>query len=95
MGFYIEVPKNKDKAQQIVELYGGQIVLSPPSFEDITPNDAIICVVDNGIYEAAGFAFDQEELLRFSIPDGRLRMWVIMDRKKACELTGYKREEEE
>lgn len=29
MGYYIEVPKDKGKAQQIVELYGGRIVFSP------------------------------------------------------------------
>ena len=29
MGYYIEVPKSKGKAQQIVELYGGRIVYPP------------------------------------------------------------------
>jgi len=89
IGYYIEVPKNKDKAQQIVELYGGRVVLKPPQFEDITPDDAIICVVDIGLFEAAGFAYNQRELHAFTIPDGRSRVWVIMSRKKACELTGY------
>lgn len=89
MGYYIEVPESKDKARQIVELYGGRIVPSAPSFEDITPDEAIICVVDNGPFEAAGFAYSQRELYVFSELDGRPRMWVIMDRKKVCELTGY------
>ncbi|GAH39307.1 unnamed protein product [marine sediment metagenome] len=89
MGYYIEVPRNKGKAQQIVELYGGRITPSPPSFEDITPEEAIICVVDNGPFEAAGLAFNQEELNVFSHMDGRLRTWVIMNRQKAYELTGY------
>ncbi len=89
MGYYIEVPEDKGKAQQIVELYGGRIVPSPPSFEDITPDEAIICVVDNGHYEAAGFAFNQRELHAFSFYERRPRTWVIMNRQKACELTGY------
>ncbi len=89
MGYYIEVPRNKGKAQQIVELYGGQIVFRPPSFEDITPDEAIICVVDNGPFEAAAFAFNQDELHVFTHMDGRPRTWVIMNRQKACELTGY------
>jgi len=88
MGYYIEVPEDKNKAQQIVELYGGRIVSRPPSFEDITPNEAIICVVDNGPFEAAGFAYSQHELHVFTSVDGRPRTWVIMDRKKACKLTG-------
>ncbi len=57
MGYYIEVPKSKDKA--------------------------IICVVDNGPFEAAGFAYSQRELDFFSIPDGRPRTWVVMDRKRS------------
>lgn len=90
MGYYIEVPENKGKAQQIVELYGGTIVPGPLSFEDVTPDKAIICVVDNGPFEAAAFAFNQRELHYFSSLDGRPRTWVILDRKKACELTGYR-----
>lgn len=90
MGFYIEVPKNKGKAQQIVELYGGRIVHYAPTFDDITASDAIICVVDNGGYEAACFCYDKGELQRiWSGIRGRPATWVIMDRAKACELTDY------
>lgn len=90
MGYYIEVPENHNKAQQIVDLYGGRISPTTPTFEDITPDEAIICVMDNGPFEAAGFAFSQAELSEFSTDDGRPKEWVIMSRKKACELTGYK-----
>ncbi len=92
MGYYIEVPEDSGKAQQIVELYGGRIVPRPPSFEDITPDEAIICVVDNGPFEAAAFAYSQEELNAFSFYDERPRVWVIMSRQKACKLTGYEEE---
>ena len=92
MGYYIEVPKSKGKAQQVVELYGGRVAPYPPSFEDITPDEAIICVVDNGPFEAAGFAYDQDELYRFTNIDGRRRTWVIMSRRKACKLTDYEEE---
>ncbi len=93
MGYYIEVPKNKGKAQQIVELYGGRIVFIPPTFEDISPDEAIICVVDNGPFEAAAFCYNQGELLEFTSYEGRPKTWVIMSHEKACELTGYKKEE--
>ena len=95
MEYYIEVPKNKGKAQQIVDLFGGRIVISPPSFEDIADSEAIICVVDNGPFEAAGFCFNQRELHDFSYYDGRPRTWVVMDRKKACKLTGYEEDLDE
>ena len=93
MGYYIEVPENKGKAQQIVELYGGRIVLSPPLFEDIAPDEAIICVVDNGPFEAAAFCYNQDELYAFTHMDGRRRVWVVMDRRRACDLTGYEEAE--
>lgn len=93
MGYYIQVPNNKGKARQIVELYGGRIVTDVPSFKNISPDEAIICVLDNGAFEAAGFAYDERELAEFVAPDSfchqRPRTWVIMNRRKACELTGY------
>ena len=89
MGYYIEVPKNKGKAQQIVDLYGARIVNQRPTFTDLKEDEAIICVVDNGPFEAAAFAFNHQELMEFARPDGRPKIWLIMDRAKACELTGY------
>lgn len=89
MGYYIEVPHNKGKAQQLVELYGAEILSKAPEFWVKGPKQAIICVVDNGPFEAAGFCFSRRELEDFKVPDGRPRTWLLMDRKKACELTGY------
>ena len=90
MGYYIEVPNNKGKAQQIIKLHGGRIIPAPVPLDTLSDNEAIICVVDNGPFEAAGFAYSEKELDEFSRPDGRPRTWVIMDRAKACELTGFK-----
>lgn len=93
MGYYIEVPNKKGKAQQIVELYGGRILSDTPTFEDAKPDEAIICVLDNGLWEAAGFAYDKAELEAFTRPDmyckQRPRTWLIMERKKAIKLTGF------
>ena len=94
MGYYIDVPENKGKAQQIIELHGGRILPHIPDFGDAGPNEAIICVLDNGHWEAAGFAYNEGELERFVAPDfygpNRPRTWLIMDRKKACKLTGFR-----
>ena len=89
MGFYIQVPQHKGKAQQIVELYEGRIIPCPNRFEDIPSNEAIICVVDNDLFEAAAFCYNQDEFRVFSSPDRRPIVWVVIDRKKACELSGY------
>jgi hypothetical protein len=49
----------------------------------------VVCVVDNGIFKAAAFAFSEEELEVFAKPDGRPKTWLAMDRKLAEELSGY------
>lgn len=90
MGYYIEVPEKKGKAAQLVCLYGARIIGPAPVWCDIKPHEAVICVVDNGLFEAAGFAFDSQEFFYFKMPDGRPKTWLIMDWKKACELTGFK-----
>ena len=70
MGYYIQVPKNKGKAQQLVELYGAEILSKPPTaLEDIPKDKALICVVDNGPWEAAGFCYSQREFEAFNKPD--------------------------
>lgn len=89
MGYYIEVPNNKGKAQQLVELHGARILGKKPSFNDY-PQEAVICVLDNGTFEAAGYAFSERELEVFAFPDMRPKTWLVMDRKKAHKLTGFK-----
>jgi hypothetical protein len=90
MGYYIQVPKNHNKAKQIVELYGGEILSKVPVWEELKSEEAAICVMDNIEFEAAGFAYSKRELEEFSNPkDNRPKIWVIMDRKKAEELTDF------
>lgn len=53
----------------------------PGSTEIKQPKEFIenlVCVVDNGIFEAAGYAFDQREFKDFSYPDGRPKRWLIV-----------------
>ena len=92
MGFYIQVPENKDKARQLVELYGAEIIpLRPTSLTDVPSDKALICVVDNGAFEAAAYAFDEREFSDFcwTPQDPRPRTWVLMDKEKAEELSGF------
>ena len=89
MGYYIEVPENFNKARQIVQLYGGKILDKAPSWGEVSPNEAIICVFHNPNFDAAGFAFNPQELAYFKSPDSRQKTWLIMNRKKAEELTGF------
>lgn len=91
MGFYIEVPENKGKAAQLAKLYGADIMDAPPeTFDDVPENLALICVVDNGLFEAAALCYCADEFAAFNDPaDYRRRRWVLMDKAKAHELTGF------
>ena len=89
MGYYIEVPRSKGKAQQIEDLYGGMILPKIPDYANIPESKALICIVDNGMFEAAGFVYNEQEYNAFAYPDGRPRTWLIMDRETAEKLSGF------
>ncbi len=36
----------------------------------------LVCVVDNGVFEAAGYAFDEREMKHFLTPDARHKTWL-------------------
>ena len=91
MGFYIQGP-TLGKAEHIVDNLGG----TPATQEEATAamNDStkgVIVVVNNqGVFEAAAFAFNQKEFDDFVDPsDPRPKKFVIMDRAKAEEESGY------
>ena len=93
MGYYIEVPKNKEKAQQLVNIYKATIIPCPVSLEDIPTDKALICVVDNRAFEAAGYCFSQNEFEAFRHDFGlrqRPRQWVLMDKSLARKLSGFR-----
>lgn len=91
MGYYIEVPNNKGKAQQLADLHRATILPQrPESFEDAPEGTAIICVVDNGPFEAAALCYSREEFVEFARPDGRPQTWLLMSQRLAYDLAGYK-----
>lgn len=70
MGYYIQVPENKGKARQLAEMHGATILPQrPEAFEDVPDGQALICVVDNGPFEAAALCYSREEFEVFARPD--------------------------
>jgi hypothetical protein len=91
MGYYIEAPKNTQKANQLVGLYGAKLLISKPQWDEIPPDKALIVVVINPLFEAAGFAYNKEELEAFTDPaDRRPKQFLLMELKKVKELTGFR-----
>jgi len=89
MGFYIQGP-SLCKAQFIKSEYDGDFIDQPESFDDVPDDKALICVVSNGAFEAAGYCFSDREFIAFTRPsDPRPKQWMLLDKKLAEKLTGY------
>lgn len=92
MGYYIQTDAPHGKAEFLVREHNAEVLPYVPAWNEVDASKAIICVVDNGLFEAAGFAYSANELAAFNRPsDMRLKTWLLMDRDKAKELTGYRR----
>lgn len=53
-------------------------------------NYAVIVIIDNGSFEAAGYCYDRNEFDTFTDPtDMRPRRYVLMPHEDAKRLTGY------
>ena len=92
MGYYIQTPGvSKGKAQVICDKHGAYIVACPARFDDVPRGTALICVVNNGPFEAAGFCCDPIEFKEFTqASDTRSKIWLYMDWDKAAKLSGLK-----
>lgn len=89
MDYYIQVP-NKDKVGFLLKNHDAMLLESAvQAREAFKEGFGVVCVVDNGIFKAAAFAFSEEELEVFAKPDDRPKTWLAMDRKLAEELSGY------
>lgn len=93
MGYYINAingvaAPSKDKARFILTRSIGAEPIEPPT----KWQEGLVCVVDNGAFEAAGYAFDEDEMNVFLRPDSggrqRHRQWLLVPEAKA--LSGYK-----
>jgi len=82
MGKYINQTTNgtvnasaKSKIDAIVA-DGGKVIPQPTSF---VPN--LVCVVDNGFFGAAAYAYSEREFKDFTLPsDNRPKVWIIWDK---------------
>jgi hypothetical protein len=92
MGYYIQAPTNLGKAAWLVKTHGAERIPEPQTWRD---DKVIICVVNNGPFEAMGFAYSPDELKEFKRPDARPpnrhREWLLMDLALAKKLSGYTR----
>ena len=93
MGYYIELPAHHGKAELLEQLHDGEIVSKDAARTAVSEGKGVVVVMNNGPFEAAGFAYDLGEFQAFSDPrDSRPKKFVVMDREKAEKLSGFSRE---
>lgn len=56
---------------------GAEPIVPPTEFKE-----DLVCVVDNGPFAAAAYAYDEREMKCFLHDDGRLKQWFIWDKVK-------------
>lgn len=83
MGYYInELPDGtklpaQGKVTALIEKVGAVLIPPPNSFKE-----DLVCVVDNGPFEAAGYAFSEDEFKVFAEIDNRPTKWLIVPNAK-------------
>jgi hypothetical protein len=83
MGKYVNVnlkgnPLNASgKASELV-LSGAERIEEPNAF-DQHEGKSVLCVVENGLFDAVAFAYNQAELDEFKRDDGRFKTWLTVD----------------
>jgi len=97
MGYYIkETPKrnlpNIGKAQCLIDDCQAKKISVEEAENEITGGkDAVVCVINNGFFDAAGLVYDKNEFIEFTLPmDMRKRTFLKMDKQLAHKLSGYK-----
>lgn len=95
MGYYINkfadgtLLPSKNKAKALID--AGAKEVAKTLFGDTKPKlefqPNLVCVVENGLFDAAGYAYCKEEMEAFLYPDMRIKIWLIVP--DADKLAGY------
>ena len=90
MGYYIQTAVHTNKAEWLIEHYNAIEVSRPEKFSDIPRDTAIIVIVQNGSFDACGYAYDELEFARMGPRPGDYRpmRYLLMNKQVVENLIG-------
>tara|TARA_Y100000310_G_scaffold128314_1_gene127494 strand:+ start:1790 stop:2080 length:291 start_codon:yes stop_codon:yes gene_type:complete len=94
MGYYINTEtatSSTGKAKDLMDNHDAIMISDPENFVAVVDHfHALVCVIGNGLFDAAALIYSQGEFEAFSDPnDHRPKVWLLMDREKAHKMAGY------
>jgi hypothetical protein len=86
MGYYVELPENLHKAEQLIKMHGAVRCEPPHSVGDLPDGETLICVAENGPFDAAAIVYSDGELRDFGQDDGRRKHWLLVPTEIVIQL---------
>lgn len=87
MGYYIQTKENLHKADQLLCAYPEIKDVTGTTFSfDASGATVLVCVVENGFFDAAVVCYCGEEYKEFKRNDGRPKRWLVLPRALAIKL---------
>lgn len=85
MTYYLNLPDDKGKLEQLVSLAGSEVLDGPPlGLDDVPTGKALVCVADMGAYDAAGYILFEADLANWTRPgDPDPKTWLLIDQQTA------------
>lgn len=84
---YLQTAQPLDKAGQLLRNFDAvEVAPHELSLPTTVPNVVLVCVVQNGPFDAAAVVEDERDLRDFSAEDGRPKRWLLVNRTVANDL---------
>jgi hypothetical protein len=92
MGYYIQTSQPKNKAAAIKQDFDAiEVTVDEAEFFIKEQMGAVVCVVDNGPFEAAAYCYNLDEFRAFTLSeDDRPKTWLyVEDENKVKQATNF------
>ncbi|MFD8562971.1 hypothetical protein ACFV1N_37335 [Streptosporangium canum] len=88
MTLYLNLPDDTGKLEHLSGLPGSEVLPGPPrGLDDVSNDKALICVLDRGRYEAAGYIISETDFATWTGSTGdQPATWLLIDRQVADSL---------